>query len=62
MLFRSAHVGDSATDVAAARNAGVAAWAVPYGYNAGVPITDANPERLFQTLSQVADHVLADAA
>ena len=61
-LARTAHVGDSATDVAAARNAGVAAWAVPYGYNTGVPITDANPERLFQTLSQVADHVLADAA
>jgi len=59
---RTAHVGDSATDVAAARNAGVSAWAVPYGYNAGVPITDANPERLFQNLSQVADHVLASRA
>ena len=34
-LARTAHLGDSATDVAAARNAGVAAWAVPYGYNSG---------------------------
>ncbi len=55
---RTAHVGDSATDVAAARNAGVAAWAVPYGYNAGVSLADAKPERLFQSLSQVAEHVL----
>ena len=56
---RTAHVGDSAIDVQAARNAGVAAWAVPYGYNAGKPIADANPERIFQNLLQVADHVLA---
>lgn len=59
---RTAHVGDSATDIAAARNAGVAAWAVPYGYNAGVPISEANPQRLFATLAQVAEHVLAGRA
>jgi phosphoglycolate phosphatase len=58
-LERTAHVGDSATDIAAARSAGVAAWAVPYGYNAGVPITEASPQRVFETLLQVADHVLA---
>lgn len=56
---RCAHVGDSRTDVEAARNAGVAAWAVPYGYNAGVPIAEARPDRIFQTLQQVAEHVLA---
>lgn len=55
---RTAHIGDSAIDVAAARNAGVAAWAVPYGYNAGVPITDAAPDRIFSSLSQAADLVL----
>jgi phosphoglycolate phosphatase len=55
---RTAHVGDSAIDVAAARNAGVAAWAVPYGYNAGVPIAESNPDWLFETLPQVAEHVL----
>ena len=54
-----AHVGDSATDVLAARNAGVAAWAVPYGYNAGRPIEEARPDRIFQTLGEVAAHVLA---
>lgn len=56
---RTAHVGDSSTDIAAARNAGVAAWAVPYGYNAGVPIADAQPQRIFPGLLQVAEHVLA---
>jgi phosphoglycolate phosphatase len=55
---RMAHVGDSSTDVDAARNAGVAAWAVPYGYNAGVNIALARPDRLFQELADVAGHVL----
>lgn len=57
-LARTAHLGDSATDVAAARNAGVAAWAVPYGYNAGLPITDAWPDRIFDSLPAVAQHVI----
>ena len=56
---RSAHVGDSRIDVEAARNAGVAAWAVPYGYNAGVPVEDARPDRMFDSLPAVARHVLA---
>ncbi len=54
----TAHVGDSAIDVQAARNAGVAAWAVPFGYNAGKPISDANPDKLFAQLLDVASHVL----
>ena len=58
-LERTAHVGDSSTDIEAARNAGVRAWAVPYGYNAGVPIEQARPDRLFRTLSEVAAFVLA---
>lgn len=56
---RMAHVGDSHVDVEAARNAGVAVWAVPYGYNAGVPISEAQPERIFDHLGEVAAHVLA---
>ena len=56
---RAAHVGDSSIDVQAARNAGLTAWAVPYGYNAGQPIADARPDRIFANLQQVADHVLA---
>jgi phosphoglycolate phosphatase-like HAD superfamily hydrolase len=58
-IVRCAHLGDSAVDVAAARNAGMAAWAVPYGYNAGAPIEASKPDRLFQSLQQVAEHVLA---
>lgn len=56
---RAAHVGDSRIDVEAARNAGVAAWAVPYGYNGGEPIAAARPERIFDSLAEIAAHVLA---
>ncbi len=52
-----AHVGDSATDVAAARNAGVAAWAVPWGYNAGRPVAEAAPDHLFHSMSEIAQLV-----
>ena len=55
---RTAHVGDSSTDVQAARNAGVAAWAVSYGYNGGVNIEQSRPDRLFTHLREVAEHVL----
>lgn len=55
---RMVHVGDSAVDVEAARNAGVAAWAVPYGYNAGRPIADARPDRVFDSLPELAAFVL----
>jgi len=52
------HVGDSRTDVEAARNAGVAAWAVPYGYNRGEPIEEAMPDLICRDLGEVADRVL----
>ena len=53
-IGRIAHIGDSATDVLAAKNSGVAAWAVPYGYNSGIPITAASPDRVFQSLPEMA--------
>ena len=56
---RYAHIGDSRTDIETARNAAVAAWAVPYGYNAGEPIADAMPDALFASLADVAAHVIA---
>jgi phosphoglycolate phosphatase len=59
---RTAHLGDSDTDVMAARNAGVAAWAVPYGYNAGRPIEASHPDRLFASLDAVTAHVLRPRA
>ena len=55
-----AHVGDSSTDIAAARNAGVAAWVLPHGYNCGVPIRLAGPDRIFDSLAAVAAHVLGE--
>lgn len=57
----TAHVGDSAVDVEAARNAGVTAWAVSYGY-AGDSIVDAMPERTFRSLSELAGCVLLGRA
>lgn len=57
-----AHIGDSATDVQAARNAGVCAWVVPYGYNAGRPIQEAAPDRLFDNLLDMARWVLSERA
>jgi phosphoglycolate phosphatase len=54
-----AHVGDSRTDVETARNAGVAAWAVPHGYNGGEPIELAKPHRIFQSLPDIAAHVFS---
>jgi phosphoglycolate phosphatase len=60
---RAAHVGDSRVDVETARNAGVAAWAVPWGYNGGEPIAAAGPHRVFASLEAIADHVVeANAA
>lgn len=60
-LAAIAHVGDSAIDVEAARAAGVQAWAVPWGYNGGVPISHSRPDRLFESLAAVAEHVLDGA-
>lgn len=56
--MHAAHVGDSSTDLLAARNAGVADWAVPWGYNAGRAVADEVPQRLFDSLTQIADFVL----
>ena len=56
--FNAAHVGDSSIDVETARRAGVAAWAVPYGYNGGLPIETAQPDHVFADLADVAQHVL----
>lgn len=54
----TAHVGDSHIDIDTCRNAGIAAWAVPYGYNAGVPIAQHKPDRVFASVSDVAEYVL----
>ena len=55
---RAAHIGDSHIDIQTARNAGVEAWAVPWGYNAGRPIAEENPQRIFDSLGAISAHVL----
>ncbi len=57
--YQSAHVGDSSIDVETARNAGVKAWAVPYGYNGGRAIETAAPDQVFANINDMADFVLA---
>jgi phosphoglycolate phosphatase len=46
-------VGDSVTDVGAARNAGCPVVCVPYGYNHGVDIASAKPDRVVETIADV---------
>jgi len=48
---RALFVGDSSIDVATARNAGVAVWVLPYGYNMGQPIESAHPDRVIADFS-----------
>lgn len=48
---RALFVGDSSIDVATARNAGVAVWALPYGYNMGRPIEACGPDRVIADCS-----------
>lgn len=44
-------VGDSVTDVLTARNANVAVWALPYGYNHGEPIEKSRPDQVVADFS-----------
>ncbi|HEU0196567.1 MAG TPA: phosphoglycolate phosphatase [Nevskiaceae bacterium] len=48
-------VGDSPVDVATARAAGVACWAVPWGYSAGRPIAEQHPDRILSAYSDLLD-------
>ena len=48
---RALFVGDSSIDAAAARNAGVAVWLLPYGYNMGQPIAATSPDRVIADCS-----------
>ena len=47
-------VGDSPIDVRTARNAGIAVWAVRYGYGGVSSVTAAGPDRLIDSLQAVA--------
>ena len=54
-------VGDSISDVKAARAAGFQIVCMPYGYNHGVDIREANPDAVIESLAHL-DTLLADAA
>lgn len=44
-------IGDSSTDVATARNAGVEVWVVPYGYNHGEAVEKSMPDSIIDDFS-----------
>ncbi len=46
-------VGDSSIDAATARQAGVAVWLLPYGYNMGEPVTACKPDRVIANFSEL---------
>lgn len=54
-------VGDSVNDVAAARSAGFQVVCMPYGYNHGNDIRDANPDAVIDSLAHL-DTLLEKAA
>jgi len=55
---RTLFVGDSAIDVAAARNAGVPVWVFPWGYNLGQPIQASAPDRVLTSYAELREAVL----
>ena len=52
---RALFVGDSAIDAATARNAGIAVWLLPHGYNMGLPLADARPDRIVADFAALHD-------
>jgi phosphoglycolate phosphatase len=51
-------IGDSRSDVEAARNAGCTPVAVSYGYNHGRPISDESPDWLFDSLKELQQQLV----
>jgi phosphoglycolate phosphatase len=56
---RALFVGDSSIDVATARNAGVAVWALTHGYNMGEPVAASHPDRVLDSLAGVLEGAAA---
>ncbi|MGB0359902.1 MAG: phosphoglycolate phosphatase [Endozoicomonas sp.] len=50
---QSLMIGDSITDIQAARRAGVKVIGLPYGYNHGEPIETANPDLIVSSLDEL---------
>jgi len=52
-IERALMVGDSSNDVGAARNAGCPVVAVPYGYNHGRDIREAQPDAIVESIAEL---------
>ncbi|MFA5940327.1 MAG: HAD hydrolase-like protein [Sinimarinibacterium sp.] len=50
---RTVLIGDSGVDAQTARNAGIAFWAVPYGYNGVTPVEHTKPDRLLSHFGEL---------
>ncbi len=53
-------VGDSSTDIEAARHAGMAVVAVSYGYNHGIDIRDCDPDTVIDSIAELVGLLDAD--
>lgn len=51
-------VGDSINDVQAGKNAGITTLALTYGYNYGTPISDSQPDGVFDEFEQLVAFIL----
>ncbi len=56
---RSVMIGDSKSDLLAARNAGMASIALTYGYHQGEDLRDYNPEYLCHSFSDIIPPIMA---
>lgn len=59
---RTLLVGDSAIDAATARNAGIAAWLLPHGYNGGAPLAQAAADRVVADFGALQALLLPEVA
>jgi phosphoglycolate phosphatase len=50
-------IGDSNTDISAAKNAGCYVFTVPYGYNQGLTIDDSAVDAMIQDLSETINYI-----
>jgi len=50
-------IGDSNTDILAAKNAGCYVFTVPYGYNQGLAIDESSVDAMIQDLSETLNHI-----
>jgi phosphoglycolate phosphatase len=58
---RALFVGDSSIDAAAAKNAGVQVWLLPYGYNMNHDVHECAPDRVIDDFSALIDPAVGSA-